>query len=104
MFYVKGHGSCMQFDCINAEREFRRKMFENTCNTYNMFAKINSEEVMLEPENFVVIGLTNDSFRQINTFEDANEYRTKLIEILSDPDIYVNLGKITQSDIDWYLL
>ncbi len=104
MFYVKGHNSCMKFDCINKAREFRKKIFENNQDAYITIMYSNNEEVMLEPENFVVIGLTNDSFRVFNTFEDANEYRTKLIEILSNPYIYVNLGKITQSDIDWYFL
>lgn len=103
MFYVKGQNCNMEFNCINKAREFRRKMCETTQNTYIIMMRLRDKEIILEPDNFVVIGETYNTLRLFDTFEDANVYRNQLIAV-SEPDIYVNLGKITPTDIEWYLL
>lgn len=103
MFYVKGKCCNTEFHCINKAREFRKQMRQNNQDAYITMTYSNGDEVIFKTNNFVVIGLTTDTFRVFNTFEDANAYRNQLIAV-SNPYIYVNLGKITQSDIDWYLL
>lgn len=100
MFYVKGENCNMKFNCINKARYFRKQMCETTKNAYIIIMNLNDKEVMLEPDNFVVIGGTYDTLRVFNTIEEATAYKNQLVAI-SDPNIYVNLGKITPTDINW---
>ncbi len=104
MFYVKGKCCNTEFHCINKAREFRKQMRQNNQDAYITMTYSNGDEVIFKTNNFVVIGGTYDTLCVFNTIEEAAAYRSELIATLANPDIYVNLGKITQSDIDWYLL
>lgn len=98
MFTVKGLNCNAEFDCINRARFYREKMCKNNC---NIFAKIDGNDVILETGKFVVIGKTNQSLRVFNTIEEAIAYKANLMVEYNDPDIYINIGKITPTDIVW---
>lgn len=106
MFTV--HGTSINntsFNCINKARFYKKEMcLKNNTTNINITATINNNSYELFKDKYVVIGEDNNSFMLFDNINDANEYKkilNTLYKYQNKYDIFVNIGKITDIDINW---
>ena len=109
MFTV--HGTLINnntFDCINKSKFYRKEMcLKHNTNNINITATINNKSYELIKDMYIVIGETNNSFVTFTDINEAIKYK-KLLNSLytyqNKTDIFINIGKITDTDIEWLLI